>query len=284
LIAKLLNWVITTYYSHLLPTDAVFSAITESQKQEIYAAFYTELVEKVAQLAAQWMTAGFCHAVLNTDNMAITAESFDYGPFDFIETYNPKFTAAYFDYYGRYCYANQPAACQWNLEMLQYPLKMVMSGTDLEAVTGTFGDRYRTFYINGMLKRLGLIEFPEAEDLVISLLRFLAISQISYHDFFMQLRIQFHFTWRDDRSKILADVAWQLTDETSELLSQWRSLYHHYLIRLPIATMEEIGTRLIQSNPTTILRRSQIETVWERITQVDDWRPFYQLVAQLQAQ
>jgi uncharacterized protein YdiU (UPF0061 family) len=114
---KLLDHVIEIYYPDLL---------SESDQQTRYSLFYEELVQRVAELTAQWMAAGFCHAVLNTDNMSITGESFDYGPYAFIPSYDPNFTAAYFDYYGRYRYSNQPAVCYWNLQMLQYPLGMFM--------------------------------------------------------------------------------------------------------------------------------------------------------------
>ena len=115
LIAILLDHVIEVYYPHLAGTS------------DRYALFYAELVQRVAELAAQWMSAGFCHAVLNTDNMAITGESFDYGPFAFLPTLDPSFTAAYFDHFGRYSYGRQPAICRWNLEMLQRPLERVIA-------------------------------------------------------------------------------------------------------------------------------------------------------------
>jgi uncharacterized protein YdiU (UPF0061 family) len=109
LIEKLLDWVIAHYYPHLNDTLPPLTSEGTGNPKEKYARFYQELVQRVATLTAQWMAAGFCHAVLNTDNMSITGESFDYGPFAFIPTYNLKFTAAYFDYYGRYSYGNQPA-------------------------------------------------------------------------------------------------------------------------------------------------------------------------------
>ncbi len=96
LITILLDHVIEHYYAHL------------THETDRYARFYAELVQRVAELVAQWMVAGFCHGVLNTDNMSITGESFDYGPYAFIPTYDPKFTAAYFDYSGLYSYGNQP--------------------------------------------------------------------------------------------------------------------------------------------------------------------------------
>ena len=103
LIQTLLDHAIATYYPHLQGSD------------QRYLQFYTELVQRVAELTAQWMSVGFCHAVLNTDNMSIAGESFDYGPYAFIPQYDPQFTAAYFDYFGRYCYSNQPTCLRLEL-------------------------------------------------------------------------------------------------------------------------------------------------------------------------
>jgi len=69
-------------------------------------------------MTAQWMAAGFCHGVLNTDNMSITGESFDYGPYAFIPMTDNL--PAYFDYFRRYSYGRQPAVCKLNLEVLKY--------------------------------------------------------------------------------------------------------------------------------------------------------------------
>ncbi|MGF1497429.1 MAG: YdiU family protein, partial [Elainellaceae cyanobacterium] len=88
LATRLLDHIITYYYPHL------------QGQADAYPRFYAELVQRTATLVAQWMAVGFCHAVLNTDNMSITGESFDYGPYAFIQDFNPRFTAAYFDDMG----------------------------------------------------------------------------------------------------------------------------------------------------------------------------------------
>ena len=117
-------------------------------------------MERVAQLTAQWMAAGFCHGVLNTDNMSITGESFDYGPYAFIPSYNPQFTAAYFDYYRRYSYGNQPEICALNLEMLQQPLAAVIPSEEMAAALAKFGAYYYHNYQQLMLKKLGFAQLP----------------------------------------------------------------------------------------------------------------------------
>ena len=82
------------------------------------AAFLEAVCRRAARMGAQWMAAGFVHGVLNTDNMNITGESFDYGPWRFLPTYDPDFTAAYFDHSGLYAFGRQPEALFWNLARL----------------------------------------------------------------------------------------------------------------------------------------------------------------------
>ena len=141
LIKKLLNHVIEQYYRDLPSGDR-------------YALFYAELVKRVAELTAQWMAAGFCHGVLNTDNMSITGESFDYGPYAFIPNYNPQFTAAYFDHFRRYSYGNQPSVCRWNLALLQLTLETVINPDDMADALVRFDEYYHLEYIQLMLNKL----------------------------------------------------------------------------------------------------------------------------------
>lgn len=267
---KLLDHVLQIYYPHLWGQD----------NQD--GRFYLELVERVATLCAQWMAVGFCHAVLNTDNMSITGESFDYGPFAFIPTYDPRFTAAYFDHAGRYSYANQPAACYWNLEKLQDPLSLVMDKDDMQSSLQKFQDFYRSAYCEIMLKRLGFATLSEPEDLIGATLKLLSVAQaIGYNQFFVKLRQSFQTNWREDVSKIFEDHDWELTDEQASLLDKWRVVYHQLLIRLPIMEMENIAQQLNQANPTMIFFRPEIEAIWESITINDNWQPLYQAIAQL---
>jgi uncharacterized protein YdiU (UPF0061 family) len=267
LIAILLDHVIEQYYPHLRP------------QRDRYAQFYTELVQRVAELVAQWMAAGFCHGVLNTDNMAITGESFDYGPYGFIPTYDPSFTAAYFDYFGRYSYGNQPAICHWNLEMLQAPLSRVISFADLEAGLGKFDQCYAQAYRQRMLNKLGFddLNTPEAEDLLQLTLKFLQHSQIGYHHFFTELRQQFSPTWREDMDAIF-DPEPVLSSDLKALWQQWKIEYFNVLLGLPESELGLIPERLRISNPITALLRPEIEAIWKLIVEEDDWSGFYDLL------
>ena len=263
LVEKLLDHVIEHYYSEYFG-DADAKAL-----------FYADLVKRVARLAAQWMAAGFCHAVLNTDNMAITGESFDYGPYAFIPTFDRKFTAAYFDYQGRYCYSNQPGICRINLEALQSPLAMVMDKQDLATGLREFDGEYSRAYRELMLKKLGFVnlEIQLGDDLLAATLQLLEETQTGYHDFFYQLAAQFNYGWRSHQETILEN-----SNLSAAVLGQWRYLYKTALETIPESELGEVGDRLTQTNPKTALLRPVIESIWEPIVEADNWQPFNDLL------
>ncbi|MEX0341415.1 MAG: protein adenylyltransferase SelO family protein [Erythrobacter sp.] len=101
-----------------------------------------QVVERLADLAAAWMVAGFVHGVLNTDNMNITGESFDYGPWRFLPKWDPGFTAAYFDHQGLYAFGRQPEALHWNCGQLAVALRLLADAPPLIAAMERFGPLY----------------------------------------------------------------------------------------------------------------------------------------------
>ncbi|NEN89913.1 MAG: YdiU family protein [Okeania sp. SIO3H1] len=262
---KLLDHVIDYYYSEL------------KEQSDRYFLFYSELVKRVAKLVAQWMAVGFCHGVLNTDNMSITGESFDYGPYAFIPTYDPKFTAAYFDYSGLYRYSHQPLVCKSNLHLLQDALASVIDRENMRASLDEFDDVYLLEYRKLMINRLGFEELPEtdAEKLLQLTIKLLENSQVGYHDFFLELRKEFSPHWRDDVNQIFADF------EQSELIEPWRQYYYHLLQTYSNDELKAMAERLKQYNPQQSLIRPIIESVWEPITVEDNWEPFYDLLKQI---
>jgi uncharacterized protein YdiU (UPF0061 family) len=275
LIKKLLDHAIDRYYPE---------AENPKSNDDRYLKFYAQLVERIAKLAAQWMAAGFCHGVLNTDNMSITGESFDYGPYAFIPTYNPRFTAAYFDYGGRYSYGNQPFICKLNLEMLQVPLSTIVPILDLESILVSFDDYYASYYRQLMLQKLGFdrLQSLEANELLQQTIQLLKDSQVGYHAFFAELAGWFNYGWREDSSLILENSTFPELNKYRSAWEKWQELYHRILNRLPIEEMDNIANCLRQRNPKTALLRPAIESVWEPIDREDNWQPFHELVKKLQ--
>ena len=120
-------------------------------------AFYDQVVTAVARLGAEWFAAGFVHGVLNTDNINITGESFDYGPWRFLDRFDPAFTAAYFDQTGLYAFARQPEALHWNLARLAECLIPIASLEAIQPVFDTFPERFQVALERRTFARLGLL-------------------------------------------------------------------------------------------------------------------------------
>lgn len=266
LISNLLDSVIASYYPEIPDTE------------DKYIQFYAELVVRVAQLAAQWMAAGFCHGVLNTDNMSIAGESFDYGPYAFIPTYDARFTAASFDYGGRYCFGNQPHICRFNLELLQLPLAMITERSPLEVELTLFDNCYQQHYQKLMLQKLGFENGLGiyAQDLLSHTISLLRDSEISYHGFFAELAQEFDPSWRCDCSSILENATF-----APQVTANWRNFYHKCLNQIPQDSMNAVQARLCHHNPKTALLRPVIESVWQPVAESNNWQPFNDLLNKL---
>lgn len=115
-----------------------------------------QVVERMADLAASYMVAGFVHGVLNTDNMNVTGESFDYGPWRWLPTWDPSFTAAYFDQGGLYAFGRQPEALHWNCGQLGVALRPLAESDPLVAALNRFGPLYMEAIARRWCWRLGL--------------------------------------------------------------------------------------------------------------------------------
>ena len=157
-VRRLLDYAVRTYHP----------AAWRDDERERAAAFLRAVVEAVARLGAQWMAAGFVHGVLNTDNINITGESFDYGPWRFLPTFDLQFTAAYFDHGGLYAYGRQPETLLWNLTRLAETLLPIADKDALVDVLRGFSSAYRREHDAALLRRLGLTSAGAAEDAALS--------------------------------------------------------------------------------------------------------------------
>ncbi|MBF9035814.1 YdiU family protein [Rhodobacterales bacterium HKCCE2091] len=116
-----------------------------SGRDDRYIAFFARVRDRQARLVAQWMGVGFVHGVMNTDNMAISGETIDYGPCAFIDAYDPKAVFSSIDQFGRYAYANQPAIAQWNLARLAECLIELVNPDDGDAAIATLTEALDAF-------------------------------------------------------------------------------------------------------------------------------------------
>ena len=229
------------------------------------AAFLGEVCENVGRLCAQWMVAGFVHGVLNTDNIVITGESFDYGPYRFLPNYDPGFTAAYFDETGLYAYGRQPNAVLWNLYRLAETLSLMAPVEKLKEALSRFDDAFTRHLGACVTWRLGLKARSENEDseLADKLFLFLKAASAPFE--------QVMFDWRAGlarKNKALAGRAGALY--RGEAFEGFERALGNYEAApsSPAAEAYFAGER-----PVTLLY-DEIEALWAAIAEGDDWSGF----------
>ncbi|CAL8358054.1 unnamed protein product [Lota lota] len=162
---QMLDYVIETFYPEIQQNH--------SDRVERNVAFFREVILRTARLVSQWQCIGFCHGVLNTDNMSILGLTLDYGPYGFMDRFDPDFICNASDNSGRYSYQAQPAICRWNLGKLAEALAPELPPDRAMAVLEEYMDLYNGFYLGTMRKKLGLLkkEEPEDEMLITTLLQ-----------------------------------------------------------------------------------------------------------------
>eukprot|EP00069_Balaena_mysticetus_P000565 bmy_14627T0 len=124
-----------------------------------------QVTRRTAQLVAEWQCVGFCHGVLNTDNMSIVGLTIDYGPFGFLDRYDPDHVCNASDTAGRYSYSRQPEVCKWNLQKLAEALEPALPLELAEAILAEeFDAEFRRHYLQKMRWKLGLVRAEREED------------------------------------------------------------------------------------------------------------------------
>ena len=159
-----------------------------AQAEKPYAAMFANIVEKTADMIAKWQAFGFAHGVMNTDNMSILGQTFDYGPFGFLDDYDPGYICNHSDYQGRYAFDQQPRVALWNLSALAHALSPLVERTDLEAALGQFEVRLSQQFSRLMRSKLGLKNrIDEDSRLFESMFELLNQNKTDYTRFFRTL-------------------------------------------------------------------------------------------------
>ncbi|CAD5107347.1 protein adenylyltransferase SelO [Zestomonas carbonaria] len=175
---------LTTLGEHVLA-----SHFPECQAQERpYAALFREVVKRNAGLIALWQAYGFCHGVMNTDNMSILGITFDYGPYAFLDDFDANHICNHSDDSGRYSFSNQVPIAHWNLAALAQALTPFVEVEELRETLGLFLPLYQAHYLDLMRRRLGFTSAEEEDqELVQRLLQLMQGSAIDYSRFFRRL-------------------------------------------------------------------------------------------------
>ena len=211
------------------------------------------VVERMADLAASYMVAGFVHGVLNTDNMNVTGESFDYGPWRWLPEWEPGFTAAYFDHAGLYAFGRQPEALHWNCGQLAVALRLHADTAPLVAALERFGPLYMAAVARRWCWRLGVVsQGIEADTKLVAACEAAMRESRAQPD-------AFFFRHRGGRGE--ADGA------LGEALSGYQPITQTH----PYWNDTEPQSMLIE----------EVEAIWAAIDEGDDWGPLHAKIAAL---
>jgi uncharacterized protein YdiU (UPF0061 family) len=217
--------------------------------------FLARVARLSAELAASFMVAGFVHGVLNSDNMVITGESFDYGPYRFLPRFDLQFVAAYFDHQGLYAFGRQPAAIVRNLTRLAESLRLLEPSMPLAPALSDFAGTLDTAVTRGILARLGLRSNGDTDTaLVDSTFGFLGDADVGYDRFF--------FDQHGLRSLG--------RDEPPYRGTRWTALRSILELYTPVVATEPY----FESDGPCTLLIDEVESIWTAIAERDDWRPF----------
>jgi uncharacterized protein YdiU (UPF0061 family) len=238
------------------------------------ARLYETICARSATLCASWMAAGFVHGVLNTDNMNVTGESFDYGPWRFLPHLDPLFTAAYFDHSRLYAYARQPEAVRWNLERLADVLTPLVPRPRLDAALVGLEARYVGELSARLLARLGVAaRDPIADGLLASrALCFLQRSRMPFDRFF--------FDWYGGELSTTRALA---GPHAAAYASDECASFREALAGRAPARPEALSDPYFASAGPTTMHIDEVERVWSAIDERDDWAPFEQKIAEVRA-
>jgi uncharacterized protein YdiU (UPF0061 family) len=264
LIAVLIDHVVETYYPELRETDG----------GERAAALLGAVAAGTARLTARWMTAGFVHGVLNTDNMNINGESFDYGPYRFLPRNDPNLTAAYFDQNGLYAFGRQPQAVFWNLQQLGGCLVDVAEQEALIEALNGFAPAYRAALTEAMLQRLGLQSRDAGADLELVNAAFRALGEggdlLRWEPFFFDW---FGGAMSEGRAMRGPRLAIYEKPSFRDLRRQFEAFSMDRPERLDAPYFDK-------TDPQELLYE-EIERIWGAIADRDDWSSFTAKLAAL---
>lgn len=275
-LARLVDHSIEHYYPQL---DRPGEALPIANHR--VASLLHEIVLASAELAASWMVAGFVHGVLNTDNLNITGESFDYGPYRFLPTLDPRFTAAYFDQTGLYAYGRQPEAVAWNLNRLAETLLAIEEREALIEALEAFNPAFNAAYCRRTLERLGLALpaddagswAPGEEDVAVAnaAYAFLHESQSSFEGLF--------FDWYGGEAS--AERA-SKGPNAEHYQGETFEAFRRGLARFTPARELALDHPYFAGGAPCTLLIDEIESLWDAIAERDDWSAFEGKLAQIE--
>lgn len=190
LLKTLADHVIDLHYPDLKTDPSnLQNPLTDLDSENHYVNFYELTLDKTANLIAQWQCVGFNHGVMNTDNMSILGETFDYGPYAFLDDYEPGYICNHSDHQGRYAFNQQPNIGNWNLAVLAQALLPLCDKDSLVNILDSYADRFKHYFLTIMCKKLGFNtqQFDDFQPIIEKTLSLLANNRMDYTLFFRSL-------------------------------------------------------------------------------------------------
>ncbi len=248
------------------------AALLEAEKP--YLSFLEAVIERQAALIAKWQLVGFIHGVMNTDNMALSGETIDYGPCAFMDSYDPATVFSSIDRNGRYAYGNQPHIAQWNLARLAEAMLPLLHDEEAQAIAlanesiHRFQELYQKHWLTGMRSKLGLFDEEENDEFMIQSL--LAWMQ--------KTRADFTNTFRALSSESLND-----SDHFGDVEFQaWHSEWNLRRTR-QTQSLTESAELMRAHNPAVIPRNHKVEEALEAASDKDDFSVIQRLLKVLES-
>jgi len=243
-----------------------FPSLKNLPSDERVLKFYEAVMHHCAHMTASWMAAGFVHGVLNTDNMNITGESFDYGPWRFISDVDPTFTAAYFDHSSLYAYGRQGEAVTWNIAQLGGALVQISDADKLSDTLQRFPKFFEEAMIGAFLNRLGMAKSSEPandQKFVMEWLKFLNETRLPFE--------QVMYDWFGAAAAESRAKASKLKDHYDGEI--FKAARDHLIKSTPIAPERQDHPYFQTGLPCTMLIE-EVEAIWDEIATHDNWQDF----------
>ncbi len=266
-LSTLADYVIQHYYPELTNSTAPYDAL------------FQNIVDSTASLIAKWQAVGFCHGVMNTDNMSILGETLDYGPYGFMESFNPQHICNTSDHQGRYSYQNQPDIGLWNLHTLAYAMSPLLETNITKKTLASYERTLNQVYAHDMLKKVGLNETIDGtQPCVEQLLTQMRTDQSDYTLTFNALTA-FSKSIIDDKPDTHAALI-SLSRASKKPIDtpQWQTWLNQYATLLKQNTDIRQSTSIMEtSNPIYTLRNSYAQQAIEAAYKYDDYTILHNL-------
>ncbi|HEX8314672.1 MAG TPA: YdiU family protein [Flavisolibacter sp.] len=258
---KLVDWTIERYYPHIQGENRIMT-------------WYREVVERTAKMIVEWQRVGFVHGVMNTDNMSILGLTIDYGPYSFVDNYDPLFTPNTTDLPGRrYAFSRQPSVGKWNLGALGGAILPLVSGQEeLMPAIEQYDDVYWAAFYSMMSNKLGLDDIKQEDvPLITDLEKMLAAIQPDMTIFYQLLTsLSMDTNTKQGMVEHFHESFYnELSEKEAEQLFSWIQRYMERRNKNTISAEESV-TRMKENNPRFILRNYLLHQAIEELEKGDD--------------